>query len=127
MKAKWVDFDRYKSHELVQKLTEQGVEMNEFSQSVGSYSFPTQEFERLAFLGKIRHGGNPLLRWCVSNVLPFINNNEDIRYVKKEPKKRIDPVIAIIMGLAGVLTVEPEPDSKYNDFDFEAYKKTSND
>ena len=114
-RVKWIDFDRYKSTELVQRLEKQDVKFFEFSQTVPMYSFPTQEFERLAYLGKIRHGGHPLLQWCISNVMPFINNNEDIRYIKKEPKKRIDPIQAIIMGLAATLTQEEESnESKYN-------------
>lgn len=118
--VKWIDFDRYKSTELVQSLEKMDVKFYEFSQTVGMYSFPTQEFERLAYNGKIRHGGHPVLRWCISNILPFINNNEDIRYVKKEPKKRIDPIQAIIMGLAASLTQEEETnESKYNFMDLE--------
>lgn len=119
-RVKWVDFDKYKSTELVQKLEKQDVEMYDFSQTVSAYSFPTQEFERLAYMGKIRHGGNPLLQWCLSNILAFINNNEDIRYIKKEPKKRIDPIQALIMGLAAVLTQEEESnESAYNSEDGE--------
>ena len=116
--VKWVDFDRYKSTELVQTLEKMDVKFYEFSQTISMYSFPTQEFERLAFNGKIRHGGHPILQWCISNVMPFINNNEDIRYVKKEPKKRIDPVQAAIMALAACLTQEEETnESQYNDQD----------
>lgn len=118
--VKWIDFDRYKSTELVQSLEKKEVVFYEFTQTVSMYSFPTQEFERLAYLGKLRHGGNPLLRWCLSNIMPFINNNEDIRYVKKEPKKRIDPIQAIIMGLAATLTQEETSnESKYNTMELE--------
>jgi len=116
--VKWIDYDRYKSTELVQKCQKQDVVFYEFGQNIGLYSFPTQEFERLVFNGKIRHGGHPILQWCVSNLMPFFNNNEDMRYVKKEPKKRIDPIQSIIMGLAGVLTQQAENnDSQYNDLE----------
>lgn len=116
--VKWIDFDKYKSTEMVQSLEKEGVLFYEFTQTVGMYSFPTQEFERLAYKGKIRHGGHPLLQWCISNIMPFINNNEDIRYVKKEPKRRIDPIQSIIMGLAASLTQEEQTnESKYNNMD----------
>lgn len=116
--VKWIDFDKYKSTELVQGLEKQDVIFYEFSQTIGMYSFPTQEFERLAYLGKIRHGGHPILQWCISNIMPIYNTNEDVRYVKKEPKKRIDPIQGIIMGLAATLTQEEQSnESKYNNMD----------
>lgn len=119
LKVKWIEYDRYKSTELVQGLGKQEVEMHPFSQTVGEYSSPTQEFERLVYTGKFRHGGNPLVRWCVSNIMPFVNNNEDYRYVKKERKKRVDPVQAAVMAIGARMTPEETNESKYNTMEVE--------
>jgi phage terminase large subunit-like protein len=119
---KCIDFDKYKSTELVQALIEQEVVMNVFPQTINYYSYPTQEFERLAFLGKIRHGGHPIMRWCLGRVKAFVNVNEDMRYVKNDPKSRVDPIQATVMAIAGNLTPDENkiPDSQYNNQD-EAY------
>lgn len=120
-KVSGVDFDKYKSTELVQKLLKQDVNMHVFPQTINYYSFPTQEFERLLYTGKIRHGGHPILRWCMANVAVKFGINEDVRYIKEDAKKRIDPIQAAVMALAGNLTREDENnDSQYNDLD-EAY------
>ena len=112
---------KYKSTELVQKLLKQDVNMHIFPQTINYYSFPTQEFERLLYTGKIRHGGHPILRWCMANVAVKFGINEDVRYIKEDAKKRIDPIQAAVMALAGNLTREDENnDSQYNDLD-EAY------
>lgn len=115
--VKWVDFDRWKSTELVQRLEKQGVEMYPVAQNAGFYSFPTQEFERLAFTGKLRHGKNPILKWMLGKIKVVYNVNEDMRYTKADHKGRIDAIIALIMGLSATITDdEPEKkESKYND------------
>ena len=113
--VKWIDFDKYKSTELVQKLEKSSVIMVPFSQTINYYSYPTQEFERLLYTGKFRHGGHPLLRWCMGKVKTFVNNNEDIRYIKQDHKNRIDPIIAAVMALSATITDGEMNTSVYND------------
>ncbi len=117
--VKWIEYDKYKSTELVQRLVKHDVEMHIFYQSVGEYSNPTSLFETKSRAGKIRHGGNPLLRWCISNIMPYINNNEDVRYIKKHEKKRVDPIQSIIMAIGGNITEDNKDESVYNDPDRE--------
>jgi phage terminase large subunit-like protein len=120
-KVTGVDFDKYKSTELVQKLLKQEVNMHVFPQTINYYSFPTMEFERLLYNGKIRHGGHPILRWMMGNVDVKFGINEDVRYIKTDAKRRIDAIQAAVMGLAANLTREEEnTDSQYNDLN-EAY------
>jgi hypothetical protein len=46
------------------------------------------------------------------------NVNEDIRYVKNDPKSRIDPIQAAVMAIAGNITPDSDnKDSAYNDMD----------
>ena len=35
---------------------------------LGGLTAPTKEFEKLVVSGKLRHGGNPVLRWMAANV-----------------------------------------------------------
>jgi phage terminase large subunit-like protein len=120
--SKWLEYDRYNSSQIVTRLTETGVEMHPFAQTINHFSFPTKEFERLAHSGKIRHGGNPILQWCLTGAGVIQTTNEDIRISKKHSTKRIDPIIASIMALAGTLTQKEEKEkSKYADPDAEVY------
>lgn len=117
-KVSWVDYDKYKSSELVQKLTKQEVNMYIFPQTINYYSFPTNDFERLLYQGKVRHGGNPILRWMMGNVDVKFGINEDVRYIKTDAKRRIDAIQALVMAHGANLTQEEEDtESQYNNQD----------
>lgn len=122
-KSKWTDFDRYNSTYLVTNLTERGIEMHPFAQTITHFSMPTKEFEKLALSGKIRHGSHPIMQWSLTGAGVIQDTNENIRISKKHSTKRIDPLIASIMALAATLT-EKEDDkkkSKYSDPNAEVY------
>lgn len=121
LKAKWIEFDRKFADMLVQKFEEMGMKMHPFTQNISHYSFPTKEFEAKVISGKMRHGGNPLLRWCLSGAVPITDTNENVRISKSHSTKRIDPLIASIMALAGTLTIEEEETNKYADPNAEVY------
>lgn len=110
-------YDRMNSTQLVTNLQEYGVTMIQFAQTISFYSFPTKEFEKLALSGKLRHGGNPVLRWCLTGCGIIIDTNENMRLSKRHSTKRIDPLIASVMAEAGVLNkIIPENNqSAYNE------------
>ena len=117
-KVSWVDYDKYKSTELVQNLTKKEVNMYIFPQTINYYSFPTMDFEKLLYQGKIRHGGHPILRWMMGNVDVKFGINEDVRYIKSDAKKRIDAIQAAVMAHGANLTQQEEDtDSQYNNQD----------
>ena len=116
-------YDRMNSSHLVSNLAEAEVEMIQFAQTISYYSYPTKEFEKLALSGKLRHGGNPILRWCLTGCGVYIDTNENIRLSKKHSTKRIDPLIATVMAEAGILnndTAETN-ESIYNNDENEFY------
>jgi len=116
-------FDRYNSTQLVTNLIESGLEMLQFAQTTTYFSTPTKEIEKLSLSGKLRHGGNPLLQWCLTGCGTYIDPNENVRLSKKHSTKRIDPLITLVMAEAGVLnTEEPETsESIYNNPDVDFY------
>jgi len=114
LKPKWYEYDPWAATQLVQELTGNAVEMHPFPQTITHFSFPTKEFERMAFQGLFRHGGHPVLRWMLSGCVAFMDPNENIRYVKNKSTKRIDGIIATVMALAGTITQEDTNESAYN-------------
>jgi phage terminase large subunit-like protein len=56
-------------------------------------------FEALVRLRRIRHNGNPVLAWCVSNADPKRDRYENLWLEKPSPTKRIDGVIASVIAL----------------------------
>jgi len=111
---KWWEYDPWAATQLVQELTEKGIEMHPFPQTITHFSFPTKEFERMAFQGLFRHGGHPVLKWMLSGCVAYMDPNENIRYVKNRSTKRIDGIIATIMALAGTIIQQDSNESKYN-------------
>lgn len=121
LKAKWIEYDRKFADMLVNNFQEKGMKMHPFTQTIGFYSFPTKDFEALILSGKIRHGGQPILRWCISGAVPIQDTNENVRISKSHSTKRIDPLVAAIMAHSGTLSIEEEEKSKYSDPNVEIY------
>lgn len=114
LKPKWWEYDAWAATEMVQNLGERGIEMHPFPQTITHFSFPTKEFERMAFEALFCHAGNPILKWMLGGCVALMDPNENIRYSKKHSTKRIDGIIGTIMALAGTITKEDTNESKYN-------------
>lgn len=113
LKVKRVEFDKWNATQLATELSESGIEVSYFSQAIGVISFPTKEFEKLVYEGKILHDGNPVLAWMLSGCVIYKDANENIKVHKGQSNKngkRIDGIVAIITALGGSLT--PEEDEK---------------
>jgi phage terminase large subunit-like protein len=96
-----VAYDRWNSSQIVQELEDEGVEMFELGQGFASLSAPTKELQRLVVEGKLRHGGDPLLRWCASNVAAKMDAAGNVKPDKERSAQRIDPIVALIMAVDG--------------------------
>jgi len=118
-----IEFDKWNAVQIVSLLQEKNIEVSYFSQAIGNISYPTKQFEKLVYEGKIRHGGNPVLRWMLSGCVIYQDANENIKVHKGRSnagKKRVDGIVASIMALGGSLTVEDNSNvSKYNNPDEE--------
>src|SRR5690606_35036481 len=75
-------FDPWNAMETVTWLQEEGCVMEKIPQNISSISEPTKELERLALGGKIRHGGNPVMRWMMGNVVIIYDANNNMKISK---------------------------------------------
>jgi phage terminase large subunit-like protein len=87
-----VRFDRWNSSQLVIELENEGLPMAELGQGFSSLSAPTKELQRLVTEGKLRHGADPLLRWCASNVAAKVDAADNVKPDKERSAHRIDPM-----------------------------------
>jgi phage terminase large subunit-like protein len=89
------------SGEMMSSLSEElGGKFTPYSQGIMSMSPPTKEIEGLILKGKLRHGGHPVLRWNIRNSVLKIDNNENIKIMKDNPKQRADGAVAMVMAYA---------------------------
>lgn len=85
-----------------------------FGQGFYSMAGPSAEFDRLVLDGKLRHGGNPIMRWMASNVAVKTDAAGNIKPDKEKSTERIDGIVAAIMAI-GRATVAVEVEEAYKD------------
>ena len=95
-----IGFDPYAATQLSTQLIEKGFTMVEVRQGMLSMSEPSKYFEALVMANRLNHGGNRLLRWCVSNLIVITDGKENKMPVKPKSTKRIDPVVAGIIAMS---------------------------
>jgi phage terminase large subunit-like protein len=105
-------YDPWNATEFSQDLSEQRIEMLEFRMNTSNLSEPTKTLDALIREGRIVHNGSPLLTWCIGNVVCKEDPAGNVFPKKSHDKLKIDPVVAIIMALAG-WTHQEEDESVY--------------
>jgi phage terminase large subunit-like protein len=113
-----LEYDRYNATQLIQELQEEGLNVSEFSQAIGTISAPTKEFEKLVYSGKIKHDGNPALAWMLASCVIYADANDNLKVHKGRSGangRRVDGIIATINALGGSMsTPEETNESIYN-------------
>lgn len=69
-------------------------------------------FEALVRLRRIRHNGNPVMAWCVSNADPKRDRYENLWLEKPSATLRIDGVIAAVIMLSQLVLLPPRRKKK---------------
>ena len=110
-----IGIDRWNATHLTTELTADGFECFEFRQSFGNFNPPTKEFERLMLERRIRPVSNPVMRWCLSNVVVEGDHAGNLKPSRKKSTEKIDGVVAALMGLGRVLAESSDASSVYND------------
>ncbi len=93
--------DRWNATQLATQLQGDGAigEIEAFGQGFASMSAPTKEFESLILSGRIRHGGNKVLRWMAGNVSVEQDAAGNVKPTKEKSPEKIDGIVAAIMAL----------------------------
>lgn len=94
-----IAYDRWNATQLVQHLTDEGLTMVPFGQGFRDMSPPTKELMRLTLEGRIAHGGHPVLRWCMDNVIVKTDPAGNIKIDKGKATEKVDAAVATVMAL----------------------------
>lgn len=100
-----VFFDSWNAQMLVNNLTNLGLPMTAYSQSIGNFNKPTKEMERLVLSDKVRFDNNPITRFCFDSVELKVDLNGNSKPVGDHNAKKIDGVISMLNALGGYLSV----------------------
>ena len=100
-----VFFDSWNAQMLVNNLTNLGLPMTAYSQSIGNFNKPTKEMERLVLSDKARFDNNPITRFCFDNVELKVDLNGNSKPCGDHQSRKIDGVISMLNALGGYLSI----------------------
>lgn len=107
-------FDAWAAAQLSTELEGDGIPTAKVRQGYADMAEPTKRFEELVVAGKLRHGGNPVLRWMAGNAQVAIDSNGNRRPVRpRERARKVDGIVAAVMGLRGAILAPPVQESVY--------------
>jgi phage terminase large subunit-like protein len=76
-----------------------GLTVVDTGQGYASMSAPTKELLKLVLEKKLRHGGNPVLRWMADNLVVRTDAAGNMKPDKEKSRQKIDGMVAAIMAL----------------------------
>lgn len=94
-----IALDPWGARPMINRFVEDGLPAIEHRQGFVSMTGPMKAMERAVLARKFRHGGNPILRWCVSNVVVDEDPAGNIKPNKKRAMEKIDAAVATIMAV----------------------------
>jgi len=112
--VRMLGYDDWNSKKFITDLGKAGFPIEEKSSKVSQYmstlSSPTKELYNMVVDGKLNHGGNPILRWMIGNVVLRYDTNNNYRIDKSKSSERVDGVSATINAICEWMT-PPEEDA----------------
>jgi phage terminase large subunit-like protein len=106
--------DPYNAKKLADELVEvHGLPFEYTRQGYLSLSDPTKTLHELIIAGKIRHGGNPILRWHASIAVARRDAAGNIKLDKEKSRRKIDGMAALVNAIGAAILHPPEPPSIY--------------
>lgn len=85
---------------------EKGFQAVEMRQGFKSYNEPAKDLLIKIMQGKIRHSGNPVLRWCADNLVMRTDPNGNVSPDKEKATEKIDGMVALIMAWSRAMFTE---------------------
>jgi phage terminase large subunit-like protein len=115
-----IAYDPFNAEGTAGRLAEAGgLKMLRFPQSMASFNEPAKAVERAVAGCRLRHGGNPVLRWMVSNATAQQNAAGHIMPSRKKSRDKIDGVVAMTMAVGCHLKEGNDGQSVYDSRGFD--------
>jgi phage terminase large subunit-like protein len=80
-----VGFAPWQSTQMAQRLRAEGVNMFEFRATTQNFSPAILELDAATRSGRLRHDGDPVLEWCVGNVVGRPDRRGSLYRAKQRP------------------------------------------
>lgn len=99
-----IAYDEYNSVQWAIDITEKGLPLVPYSQSLLNFNKPTKTFELLIKSGRIVIEDNEIIRWMFGNVGIKYDHNENMKPVKTSAQNKVDGVISMLEALGVYLS-----------------------
>lgn len=109
--------DPHGATNLSHQLDDEGLTPVTIVQNYTNMSDPMKELEAAISAGRFHHDGNPIMTWCVSNVIGknLPGNDDVVRPIKQGNDNKIDGAVALIMAIGrAMLADRVDPGSIYD-------------
>jgi phage terminase large subunit-like protein len=107
-----VCYDRRYADQLMQELNRlTGVTLVEVPQRTEYLSLPMKRLDAAILDGRVHHTGDPVLAWCMSNVVAHPDKNENVFPNKLKPEHKIDGAVALINAMNRAITCDSIADN----------------
>lgn len=97
--------DPHGATNLAHHLDDEGLTPITITQNYTNMSDPMKELEAAIASGRFHHDGNPIMTWCISNVIGknLPGNDDVVRPIKQGNDNKIDGAVALIMAVGRVM------------------------
>ena len=105
-----VAYDRWRIEDLQKILVDEGIDvpLKPWGQGFKDMGPAVDALETLILGAKLRHGGNPVLLWNVSNAVVVLDPAGARKISKDKSRDRVDGLVALAMAI-GLQAREPGP------------------
>ncbi len=107
-----VAFDPHNARQCGDEMEEAGMNAVVMPQSCAHFNEPIRELLSALKDGRIRHNGDPVLRWCMLNMAIKQNPRGEWMPDKSQSQEKIDVAVAAIMAFRMAMFGESRPKSK---------------
>lgn len=99
--VKVVGYDPLNAWQTIANLETSGLNMDRYPNTRLHMSPASKEFERLVRQKMVNHGGNPVLRWMMTNVVPVYTQQDLLQLDRMRSSRisKIDGVVASVIAL----------------------------
>lgn len=110
-----VGYDPWQATQLATEMMLDGAPMVEYHQTLRNMTEPTKHLDAMIRAGQYKHDGNPISKWCMSNVVVYTDPNDNVKPKKAREENKIDGAIAKIMNMGLSIGSEVQGPSVYED------------
>jgi phage terminase large subunit-like protein len=101
-----IGFDPWQSTQMAQRLRAEGVSMLEFRTTTQNFSPAIHELDAAMRAGRLRQEGNPVLEWCLGNVVGKADRRGNLYPTKQRPEQKIDAAVALMMAVGRAMAAD---------------------